>query len=494
MKTNKPEQMGVGMSRAAVGWMLAMLGSACALAASAGPAEDAENQILVRMRPGAHETAVQGHFKKHGAAQHKRLDRVGVRVLKVAPGRREAVFHALRNNPDVELVERDCVAVPTATANDTFFNYQWHLPKIACPSAWDITKGQSSVIIAVIDSGVYLAHADLATKLVPGYDFYSGDGDASDEYGHGTAVTGAAGACANNSIGVAGIAWNNCIMPLKVTGAAGTTSHSLLAEAITYAADHGARVINMSFASTSCTATLQSAIDYAWSKNVVIVASAGNYASNLPQYPAACTNVVAVTATQADDTLASWSSYGSHVAVTAPGVTIWTTNKDGNYGAWSGTSFASPIVAGVAALVASVNPELTGAEVVDILKSTADDVGAAGFDEYFGHGRVNASLAVQAAKATLPADTTAPTTQITSPKTGATVSGTISIAVTSSDNVGVTRVDLYIDGKFYKTSTSTSAVFTWNTKSAARGTHTLQSFAWDAAGNMGSSAIVSVKR
>jgi subtilisin family serine protease len=204
--------------------------------------------------------------------------------------------------------------------------------------------------------------------------------------------------------------------------------------------------------------------------------------------------VVAVTATQSNDALASWSSYGPHVAVTAPGVTIWTTNRDGNYGAWSGTSFASPVVAGVAALVASVNPALTSDEIVDILKSTADDLGTAGFDEYFGYGRVNASRAVQAAQGSLPADTTAPVTQITSPTTGATVSGTVSIAVASSDNVGVTRVDLYIDGKFYKTSTSTSAVFSWNTKNVKRGTHTLQSFAWDAAGNMGSSAIVTVKR
>lgn len=487
----KAEQM---MGGGKTGRLLAILTCACALAAYAGPAEDAQDQILVKMRKGADEKTVHGHFKKHGAAQHRHLDKVNVRVLRVSPGRREAVFHALANNPDVEFIERDCVAVPTATANDTFYSYQWHLPRISCPSAWDVTKGQSSTVIAIIDSGVYLAHSDLATKLVPGFDFYTGDADSSDEYGHGTAVAGAAGACGNNSVGVAGVAWNNCIMPLKVTGTAGTTSHSLLAEAIIYAVDHGARVINMSFASATSTVALQSAIDYAWTNNVVIVASAGNYGSSVPQYPAACTNVVAVTAIQSNDTLATWSCYGSHVTVTAPGVTIWTTNKDGNYGAWSGTSFSSPIVAGVAALIASVNPALTSAEIVDILKNTTDDLGDAGYDDYFGHGRVNANLAVLAAKATLPVDTAAPVTQITSPTTGATVSGTVSVAVTSSDNAAVTRVDLYIDGKFYKTSTAASAVFTWNTKSAAKGYHTLQSFAWDEAGNKGSSAIVSVKK
>jgi subtilisin family serine protease len=472
---------------------LTILAGVCAavLVAQAGPPAFVEDQILVKPRKGSLESVVQGHFKRHGAEHHKHLRQLDVRVLRVPPGRREAVLAALQNHPDFEFVERDCIAEPTTTANDPYYSSQWHLPKISCPSAWNVTQGQENVVIAVLDSGVYLAHPDLATKLVPGYDFYNNDTDPSDEYGHGTAVAGAAAACGNNGVGVASVAWNNCIMPLKVAGSSGSTSHSLLAQAITYAADHGARVINISFASTSTTTTLQNAINYAWSKNVVIVASAGNYANSTVQYPAACANVIGVSATQSDDTLASWSSYGSFVSLAAPGVTIYTTTMDGGYAGKSGTSFSSPIVAGVAALVASVNPALSNAEIVDILKSTADDLGATGYDVYFGHGRVNAYQAVLAAGGA-PADTTAPTANITSPASGATVSGVVTVNVNATDDVGVTQVELYADGTLVGTSSAAPASIAWDTSSLPNGSHTLQALAYDAAGNVGASSSVTV--
>jgi subtilisin family serine protease len=421
------------------------------------------------------------------------LNQVGVRVLRVPPGRREAVLAALRNNPDFEFVEKDSIATPTATVNDTYYSSQWHLPKIACPTAWDITQGQASVVIAIIDSGVNLAHPDLALNLVPGRDLYWNDTDPSDDYGHGTAVAGSAAACGNNSTGVAGVAWKSCVMPLKVTASDGATSLSLLAQAVLYAADHGARVINMSFASPSSSISLQNAIDYAWSRNVVIVASAGNYANSTPQYPAACTNVVAVSSTQSNDTLASSSSYGSFVTLAAPGVTIWTTDMNGNYCAKSGTSFSSPIVAGVAALVASANPALSNAEIVDILKNTADDLGASGYDPYFGHGRINASRAVQAASGgTPPPDTTAPAVSITSPAAGATVSGTVTVNISATDDVAVTKIELYADGTLVGSSTTAPASIAWDTTSLTAGSHTLQALAYDAANNVGASSSVTV--
>src|SRR5205085_760750 len=160
------------------------------------------------------------------------------------------------------------------------------------------------------------------------------------------------------------------------------------------AADHGARIINLSLGGPSTSSSLQSAINYAWSKNIVIVAAAGNAGNSTPEYPAACSNVVAVSATDSNDALASFSSYGSDVALSAPGVNITTTTMDGGYGTVSGTSFSSPIVSGLVALMATINPQLSNAQLVDLLKKNTDDLGAAGYDTYFGYGRVNAYKAV----------------------------------------------------------------------------------------------------
>jgi hypothetical protein len=179
------------------------------------------------------------------------------------------------------------------------------------------------------------------------------------------------------------------------------------------------------------------------------------------------------------------------VAVAAPGAAIWTCNKDGTYSSWSGTSFSSPVVAGVAALVASANPALSNTNIVKILKSTADDLGTAGFDVYFGYGRVNANRAVQAAGGTAPADTP-PTASITSPAGRATVSGAVKVSVSATDNVGVTKVELYADGLLVGTSTVAPASITWDTTKLTNGSHTLQARAYDAANNVGASASVTV--
>jgi len=190
-------------------------------------------------------------------------------------------------------------------------------------------------------------------------------------------------------------------LPVKVVDSSGFASYSTIALGIKYAVDHGARVINLSIAGDSASATLQNAINYAWNNNVVVVAAAGNNANTVLQYPAACEHVVAVSATEPDDSRAAFSSYGSYITLSAPGDGIWTTQRDlaNPYGSWRGTSFASPIVAGVAALMASANSSLSNTQIVSLLKQTADDVGAAGYDTSFGYGRINAFRAVSAANA-----------------------------------------------------------------------------------------------
>jgi hypothetical protein len=179
------------------------------------------------------------------------------------------------------------------------------------------------------------------------------------------------------------------------------------------------------------------------------------------------------------------------VDISAPGVSIYTTSNGGGYSAPSGTSLASPVVAGVAALMISANPSLSPSNVATLLQANADDLGAAGWDPSFGYGRVNAYRAVAAAVASVQVpDTTPPTATITSPATGSTVTGAVTVAVTASDNTNVARVDLYIDGAFYASDTTSPYGFSWNTSTTTNGPHNLSARAVDSAGNLGTSATM----
>ncbi len=458
----------------------------------AAAADARPDRILIRPKANVTEVRLRSLYATHGMSQHNHMVQNRVRVLTVSPAQRDTVMQSLKNNASIEFAELDYIARPCLTPNDPYYTSgsEWHLAKIKAPSAWDVTTGKTNVILAIVDSGVDVAHPDLAGRLLLGYDIVNNDSDPSDDNGHGTAVTGTAAATGNNGVGVAGVSWNCLILPIKVTDSSGSASYSDVANGIIYAADHGARVINISLGGSYASSTLQSAIDYAWNKGVVIVAAAGNSGSSQANYPAACTNVVAVSALQQSDTLASWSSYGSFVSLAAPGVSICTCNTNSSYASWSGTSFSSPIVAGVAALIASANTALSNKQIVSILKSTADDLGTTGYDTSYGYGRVNAYNAVTATGATTPSDTTVPTVSIATPVSGSTIKGTVSISVSATDNVGVTQTACYVDGTLIGTSTSATAAFSWNSATVADGTHVLQARASDAAGNTGVSAYV----
>jgi len=249
----------------------------------------------------------------------------------------------------------------------------------------------------------------------------------------------------------------------------------------------------LSYGGTSASSTLQNAVDYAWNKGAIVVASAGNSANTTPNYPAACDKALAISATTSTDTMASFSSYGTWVDLSAPGSGIYTTVRGGGYGSVSGTSFSAPITAGVAALVISMNPSLTNAQVVEILKANADDLGAAGFDPSFGDGRVNAERSVLAAlQAPTWSDLTPPTAAVTSPGSGATVSGRVTVQSSASDDVGVAQVELYLDGLPYASTATAPYSFLWDTTADAGGAHYLETLARDAAGNEGWSARVNV--
>jgi len=288
---------------------------------------------------------------------------------------------------------------------------------------------------------------------------------------------------------VVGVAWANPILPVRVLDASGAGNYSTIAQGIIWAADHGARIINLSLGGTASSTTLQNAITYAWNKQCIVVAAAGNNGNSVPVYPAACSNVVSVAATNASDTRTSWSNYGSYIDVCAPGENIVTLDGSNSYASWSGTSFSSPVTSGVLALMASVNPKLTNAQLVDLLLKNCDDLGTSGADIYYGNGRVNALRAVTAAKNFVAPDTTAPVATISSPTNKSTISGSISVSVQGADNIGVTRLELYLDTQLVAQSAGASATFSLNTLSYTNGTHTLQARAYDAAGNIGTASI-----
>ena len=451
-------------------------------------------RVLVKPAANAAETAVEASFKAVGAREVGRVPQIGVRILQVPEKAEARVIAALSNNPNFEFAEPDYIANIILTPNDPYYAaHQWHLPRVGAPIAWDTTTGSASVTIAVVDSGVEATHPDLAGRVLAGYDFANNDSNPADDNGHGTAVAGVAAARGNDGIGVAGAAWNVSILPVKTMGANGSGSYSAIANGITFSADRGARIINLSLGGTATSSTLQSAVSYAWNKNCVIIAAAGNNGTSTTVYPAAYPNVIAVSATTSADTTASFSSFGSFVDLSAPGQDITTSWPGGSYVTISGTSFSSPLTAGVAALVLSINPTLSNSQVNSLLTSNTDDLGAAGYDIYFGTGRLNAARVVAAVP---PRDTTAPVTAVTNPRDGASIAGlrSVSVSVASSDNVGVTRAELYINGRLTASSASGNFTFNWNTSKLARGTYQLQSRAFDAAGNSTSSAIVRVVR
>jgi subtilisin family serine protease len=267
-------------------------------------------------------------------------------------------------------------------------------------AAWNITRGSPEVVIAIVDTGINAAHPEFAGRIVPGYDFINKDEDAADDHGHGTHVAGIA-AAGINGVGTVGVCPECKLMPVKVLSASNSGTWGSVSKGILFAVDHGADVINLSLGATISSTALMSAVQYAVSHDVVIVAAAGNLASDLPFYPAAAPGVVGVSGTDSQDSFWAVSNYGDFIDVAAPGSGIYSTYYDlvntSGYAWMSGTSMASPFVAGLAGLIRSQRGDLTAAETADLLELTANDLGAVGWDKYYGHGRIDAHAALVAA-------------------------------------------------------------------------------------------------
>jgi len=445
-------------------------------------------RVLVQFRPETLSLRSVDVIGELGARDTGEIAGTDVHIVELPVGADEVAFtHAFSSRQEVEFAELDRIVPPAeVTPNDPWYtNNEWHLRRISAPTAWSTSTGSSSVTIAILDTGVTAWHEDLVSKMVPGWNVYDNNNNSSDVNGHGTLVAGTAAAASNNATGVASVAWGCMIMPIRVSAPDGTAQYSAVANGLTWAADRGARVANVSYR-MSTSSTVATAAQYFQSKGGVVTVAAGNEAV----FDSSSDNpyVLTVSATDYYDALYSWSNTGNNVDVAAPGF-VYTTAMDGGYSNAAGTSVAAPIVAGEAALVFSVNPSLTGAQAQDIIKQSADDLGSAGWDSSYGWGRVNVARALALAGGGGMSDNIAPTVSIPSPTVGSTVSGTILVQVNASDNVGVASVQLSVDGMNLGTDATAPFAFDLNTTGLNNGVHTITATANDVAGNIAGTSI-----
>lgn len=394
-----------------------------------------EDRIIVRFHGGADAASTEASplVSRFALREHKRLSQIGAEVLVLPAGADAAATVAsLRaDKAHVEYAEVDRLIsiadaketlADTSTSatsvggqttaslipNDTYYSSEWYHPLIGSPSAWDLSTG-SGVVIAVLDTGVNCTTVtDLVGKCVAGWDVVGNTSNTNDDQGHGTFVSGVAAAAGNNGKQVTGEAFGASIMPVKINQpTTGTAYYSDIINGVLWAADHGAKVVNLSFAGTADPGlAFENAAGYLRQKGAILFQAAGNsgVALTFPNYA----TIDLIGATDSTDTRASYSNTGAAVDMTAPGSSIYTVGKDNNVYIVSGTSFASPMAAGVAALVLSRNPSLLPWQLENILFANAHDLGAPGRDSSYGWGRVDAGQSVMSALSALPADTTAP--------------------------------------------------------------------------------------
>jgi hypothetical protein len=342
-------------------------------------------RLTVTFERGTSRREIHEVFQLAAVTLERAIPQIRAYMVKVAPSRRAAALAVLRASPHVASAGREPFVDALAfTPDDSDWPLQWGLRLAGFPEAWGTTSGSSRVVVAVLDTGVDRAQPELKGALVPGYDLANGDADPSDDHGHGTSVAGIIGARANNGAGVAGICWRCSLMPVKVLDRDGTGLDSVIAAGIVWAVDHGARVINLSLGGPGNTVDLDNAISYAVARNVVVVAAAGNSGTTETNYPAANTSVISVAGTNASDRRYPWSNYGSWVRVAAPGCNV-APSREGRDQVFCGTSSATPVVAGLAALALAANPKATPPEVADALQRAA--VPLAGVVQ---SGRINA--------------------------------------------------------------------------------------------------------
>lgn len=392
--------------------------------------EYASDRILVKFKPMISEQTVSAVVKATNSQILKKISQLNIFIIEIPQETTvEEMLYTYKRNPDVEYAEPDYKTRITVTPNDILFEYQYSLSNqgqaigipgspqgknsadIKATAGWEETTGLDDVIIAIIDTGVDLKHPDLINKLYSdGYDFVNDDEVADDDHGHGTHVAGIAAAETDNNEGIAGVAWNCKILPVKVMDAEGEGYYSWMISGIDYAIQQGVDVINFSLGGDVDSANLKNIIKVAYENDIIIVASAGN--DNKPVlFPAAYDDYcLAVAASDYDDLRPDWSNFGPEVDVAAPGVRILSCVPTWFWGPSSlpyafstGTSMAAPHVAGLAALLRGIKDWLSPSDIMNVIRYTSDDINQGdypGKDDYIGYGRINMEKALVPIKIT----------------------------------------------------------------------------------------------
>jgi len=336
-------------------------------------------------------------LKSHGLVAEETLTGSQITIATFQQkGREIAIANILKHSGYVEFAEPDYAMRPSIEPSDPYFGIQWHHNNVNSQQAWNITTGSNSILVAVCDTGFDVNHPDLGPNLRTDLAYNAQDGSTYiyDANGHGTGTAGTLGAVGNNGTGVAGVNWNVDIIPVRIAISDTNSSAyiSTMAKCIEYAADKGARVVNLSYGGIEYP-TINSAAQYLRARNGLLFMSAGNGSSEFSSYPD-YTSFIGVGATDSNDNKANFSNWGTFVDITAPGVDIVTTYPNNKYVYYSGTSFSSPLAAGIAALMVAANPNITVSELENGIFSTAVDIGESGDDNVFGHGLINAEAAV----------------------------------------------------------------------------------------------------
>ncbi|SDW86894.1 thermitase [Marininema mesophilum] len=349
------------------------------------------SEIIVKYKSGATSSKISALNESMNAKVTGGSEGLDFKTVEVKGSAKDAI-KKFEKDSNVAYAEKKITFKATADPNDTDFSKQYGPQTIKAPEAWETTKGKKDVKVAVVDTGVDYTHPDLKDKVEKGGDYINNDKDPKDDQGHGTHCAGVIGAVTNNNEGIAGVAPDVTIYAVKVLDENGSGDNETVAKGIKDAADAGSSVISLSLGSPENSKVVEDAVNYAADKGSVVVAAAGNDGSKDPGYPGANEKAIAVGATDKSDKKAEFSNYGSDwVDVAAPGVDILSTVPGGKYEEMSGTSMATPHVAGVAGLVASTGKK--GDEVRKAIESSADKVDGTGSD--WKYGRVNAANAVK---------------------------------------------------------------------------------------------------
>jgi subtilisin family serine protease len=348
------------------------------------------DRILAKFVRGARAADVEKLLADLDVTTVRQIPQLRVRVLRVAPERREQTIGDLERSPLVARAEHEfLVQAADVTPNDKGWTDQWGPRLVSAPRAWDVTRGSQSVTVAVLDTGVDGSHPDLRGAVVGGYDVINQDAVAEDAHGHGTAVAGVIGARTNNGEGQAGLCWTCSLLAIRVLDAGGYGTTSTIAEGIVRAVDAGARVLNLSLGADATTETESEAVAFAIARGAIVVAAAGNDGQPTTFYPAADPGVIAVAATNEHDRLYGWSNRGSAVRVAAPGCNT-APLLHGAYTYFCGTSASTPVVTGIVALLLSVDPTFTRSEIEQALQQSSVPLPGLQF------GRVDAARALEA--------------------------------------------------------------------------------------------------